>query len=108
MKEDYSIYKQKEIIKNIYTKTETALSKQQVADKNGVNEYYELLKSNYHSRSSSTSQEEPRNWMTPEIQNLLKEKKCTKHDSVEYKNLDKLIKSKCICAYEDFFDKKMR
>ena len=41
---DYSIYKQKEIIKNIHTKTETALLRQQVVDNNDVNECYELLK----------------------------------------------------------------
>ena len=44
--------------------------------------------------------------MTPEIKNLLKEKGSTKHDSVEFKILDKLIKSKCICAYEEYLDKK--
>ena len=41
---DYSIYKQKEIIKNIHTKTETALLRQQVVDNNDVNECYELFK----------------------------------------------------------------
>ena len=56
LKKDYSLYKQKEIIKNIYTKTETALLKQQVVDNNDVNEWYELLKSDNHSirRSSFT------------------------------------------------------
>ena len=44
--------------------------------------------------------------MTPEIKDLLKEKRNTKHHSVEYKNLDKLIKSKCICAHEEYLDKK--
>ena len=56
LKKDYSLYKQKKIIKNIYTKTETALLKQQVVDNNDVNEWYELLKSDNHSirRSSFT------------------------------------------------------
>ena len=49
---------------------------------------------------------EQESWMTPEYQNLLKRKRSTKHDSVELKNLDKLIKSKCICAYEEYLDKK--
>ena len=44
LKKDYSIYKQKEIIKNIHIKTEIALYRQQVMDNNDVNEYYELLK----------------------------------------------------------------
>ena len=44
--------------------------------------------------------------MTPEIKDLLKERRYTKYDSVEYKNLDKLIKSKCICAHEKYLDKK--
>ena len=44
--------------------------------------------------------------MTPEIKDLLKERRNTKYDSVEYKNLNKLIKSKCICAHEEYLDKK--
>ena len=44
LKKDYSIYKQKEITKNIYTKTEVAFLRQQVVDKNYVNECHELLK----------------------------------------------------------------
>ena len=44
LKKDYSMYEQKEIIKNIHTKTETASSRQQVMDNNDVNECYELLK----------------------------------------------------------------
>ena len=44
--------------------------------------------------------------MTPEIKDLLKERRYTKHDSVKNKNVDKLIKLKCICAHEEYLDKK--
>ena len=106
---DYSIYKQKEIIKNIHTKTETALLRQQVVDNNDVNECYELLK-----QVTTTAEEEvpllpkkeQESWMAPEIKDLLKGRRNTKYDSVEYKNLNKLIKSKCICAHEEYLDKK--
>ena len=109
LKKDYSIYKQKEIIKNIHTKTETALLRQQVVDNNDVNECYELFK-----QVTTTAEEEvpllpkkeQESWMTPEIKDLLKDRRNTKYDSVEYKNLNKLIKSKCICAHEEYLDKK--
>ena len=59
LKKDYSIYKQKEIIKNIYTKTQTALLGQQVMDNNDVDECYELLKqvTTIAEEDSFTSQE---------------------------------------------------
>ena len=41
LKKDYGIYKQKEIKKNIYTKTETALLRQQAVDNNDVKELYD-------------------------------------------------------------------
>ena len=43
--------------------------------------------------------------MNPEIKDLLKERRNTKYDSVEYKNLNKLIISKCICAHKEYLDK---
>ena len=44
LKKVYCIYKPKEIIKNIHTKMETALLRQQVMNNNDVNECCELLK----------------------------------------------------------------
>ena len=79
-----------------------------MVDNNDVNECYELLKNDNdcRRRSSFTFQEGTRKLDDPEIKNLLKERRSTKHDLVEFKNLDKLMKSKCICAYEEFLDKK--
>ena len=111
MKKNYSIYTQKEIIKNIYTKAKTALLRQQVVHNNGVNECYELLKQVTTIAKEEVPllpKKEQESWMTPEIKDLLKEKRNTKYDSVEYKNLDKLIKSKCICAQKEYLDKKCK
>ena len=108
MKKDYSIYKQKEIIKNIYTKTETALLRQQVVDNNDVNEC-ELLKqvtTVAEEKVPLLLKKKQESWMIPEIKDLLKERRNTKYDLVEYKNLDKLIKSKCICVHKEYLDKK--
>ena len=108
MIKDYSIYKQKEIIKNIHTKTETALLRQQVLDNNDVNECYELFKQVTTIAEEEVPllpKKEQESWMTPQIKDL-KERRNTKYDSVEYKNLNKLIKSKCICAHEEYVDKK--
>ena len=76
---------------------------------NDVHECYELLK-----QVATTAEEEvpllpkkeQESWMTPEIKALLKERRCTKHNLIEYKNLDKLIKSKCICAHKEYLEKK--
>ena len=90
LKKDYSIYKQKEIIKNIHTKTETALLRQ-VMDNNDVNECCELLKQVTTIAEVEVSllpKKEQESWMTPEIKDLLKERRNAKYDSVEYKNLD--------------------
>ena len=109
LKKDYSIYKQKETIKNVYTKTETALLKQQVVDHNNVNECYELLKQVTTIAEGEVPlllKKEQESWMTPEIKDLLKKRRNTKYDLVEYKNLNKLRKSKCICAHEEYLDKK--
>ena len=107
VKKDYSIYKQKEIIKNVYIKTKTALLRQQVVDTNHVNKCYELLKhvTTIAEEVLSLSKREQESWMTPEIKDLLKTR-TTKRDSVEYKNLNKLVKSKCICVHEEYLDKK--
>ena len=108
-KKDYSKYKQKEIIKNIHTKTETALLRQQVMDNNNVNECYEFLKQVTTIAEEEVPllpKKERESWMTPEIKDLLKERKNAKYDSVKYTNLDKLIKPKCICAHEEYLDKK--
>ena len=107
LKKDYSICKQKEIIKNIYNKTETALLRQQVMDNNNVNECYELLKQvTTIAEVPLLLKKEQESCMTPGIKDLLKKRRNTKYDSVEYKNLDQLIKSKCICAHEEYLDKK--
>ena len=68
-------------------------------DNNDVNKCYELLKqvtTIVEEEAPLLSKKEQESWMTPEIRDLLKERRYTKYDSVEYKNLDKLIKSKCI------------
>ena len=78
-------------------------------DNNDVNECYELLK-----QVTTIAEEEvpllpnkeQESWMTPEIKDLLKEKRNTKYDSVEHNILDELIKSKCICAREEYLNKK--
>ena len=78
-------------------------------DNNDVNECYELLKQVTTIGEEEVTllpKKEQEGWMTPEIKDLLKERRCTKHDSVEYKNLDKLIKSKCICVHEEYLNKK--
>ena len=109
LRKDYSIYKQKEIIKNIPTKTETALLRQQVLDNNDVNECYKLLKQVTTIAEEEVPlfpKKEQESWITPEIKCLLKERRYAKYDSVEYKSHDKLIKSKCICAHEEYLDKK--
>ena len=48
---------------------------------------------------------EQESWMIPEIKDLLKERRNRKYDSVEYKNLYALIKSKCICAHKEYLEK---
>ena len=109
LKKDYSIYKQKKIIQNIHTKTKTALLRQQVMDNNDVNKCYELLKQVTTIAEEEVPllpKKEQESWITPEIKDLLKERRNTKYDSVEYKNLDKLIKLKCICAHEEYLDEK--
>ena len=78
-------------------------------DNNDVNECCELLKQVTTIAEEEVllfPKKEQESWMTPEIKDLLKERRNTKYDSVEYKNLDKLIKSKCICAHEEYLDKK--
>ena len=78
LKKDYSIYKQKEIIKNIHNKTETALLRQQVRDNNNVNECYELLKQETTIAEEEVPllpKKEQESWMTPEIKDLLKREK---------------------------------
>ena len=75
---------------------------------NDVSECYELLK-----QVTTTAEEKvpllPKNekesWMAPEIKDLLKERRSTKHDSVKCENLDNLIKSMCICVHEEYWDK---
>ena len=79
-KKDYSIYKQKEITKNIHTKTETALLRQQLMD-NYVNGCFELLKQVTiiaEEKVPLLSKKEQESWMTPEIKDLLKERRNTK------------------------------
>ena len=88
---------------------ETALLRQQVMDNNDVNGCYELLKqvtTIVEKEVPLLPKKEQESWMTPKIKDLLKERKYTKYDSVEYKNLDKLIKSKCICEHKEYLDKK--
>ena len=95
LKKDYSLYKEKEIIKNIHTKTETALLRLQVIENNDVNECYKLLKQVRTIEEEDVrllSKKEQESWMTPEIQDLWKEKKNAKYDSVKYRNFDILIK----------------
>ena len=78
-------------------------------ENNDVNKYYELLKQVTTIAEKEVpllSKKKQESWMTPEIKDLLKERKNTKYDSVECKNLDKLIKSKCICSHEEYLDRK--
>ena len=98
MENDYSICKQKKVVKNIYSKTKTALLREQLVDNNDLNKCYELLKQVTAIAEEEVPllpKKEQESWMIPEIKDLLKERRSTKHNSVECKNLDRLIKSKC-------------
>ena len=78
-------------------------------DNNDVNECYELLKQVTTIAKEEVPllpNKEQESWMTPEIKDLLKERRNTKYDSVEYNVLDELIKSKCICAHKEYLNKK--
>ena len=72
LKNDYSIYEQKEIIKNIYTKTETALLGQQLVSNTDVNECYELLKqvTTLAEEVPLLSKKEQDSWVTPKIKDF--------------------------------------
>ena len=87
---------------------ETALLRQQVVDNNDVNKCYELLKQVTTIAEEEVPvlpKKEQESWMIPEIKDFLKERS-TNYHSMEYKNLGKLMKSKCICAHEEYLDKK--
>ena len=78
-------------------------------DNNDVNKCYELLKQVTTIAEEEVPllpKKEQESWMTHEIKDLLKERRNTKYDSAKYKNLDKLITSKCICAHKEYLDKK--
>ena len=68
-------------MKNIYTKTEIALLRQQVGNNSDVNECHELLKQETIIAEEEVpflSKKEQESWMTPEIKDLLKETRSKK------------------------------
>ena len=65
-------------------------------DNNDVNECYELLKQVTTIAEEEVPllpKKEQESWMTPEIKDLLKERRNTKYGSVEYRNLEQEYKN---------------